>query len=84
MKKILIVLMLLSTVAYSAPRIKIACGAPTAKGSPCQMSVKKIGDKCRWHNAESPRCTGIKKDGTKCRMVVKSGQLFCHLHKNHQ
>jgi len=85
MKKLLFTLVLLpALLCAQAPKVKTYCGAATSKGSLCQMTVKKPGDKCRWHNADSPRCTGIKKDGSRCRMVIKPQQLFCHLHKTNK
>jgi len=83
MKRLLFALILFPVTIMAQDGTKTAiCGAKTAKGTECQMKVPAPGDKCRWHNPSSSRCTATKKDGTKCKMVVNPQQQYCRYHNN--
>ena len=82
MKKLILLALLIPSLAIAKDDTKPTCGAKTKKGTECQIKVEKIGDKCKYHNPNTPRCTFIKKDGIRCKVAINEQQDFCHFHNN--
>ena len=76
MKSLFILLLLSATTAHAEP---IKCKGTRADNQPCKSTiVSKQTGYCNAHNPSAKHCTFVKKDGQRCRVVVKTE--LCRFH----
>ena len=82
MKKILIACVLLTTLAQAQTR---HCKGVTSKGVPCKSIMVMKDGYCRAHSPSAIHCTYIKKNGERCKMVLKTGEgTLCKFHRKEE
>lgn len=79
MKRILLIAALLITISATSQE-KQKCKGITSKNQPCKSTFVDKQGYCKHHSPATVRCSAIKSNGQKCRMIPKEGQTKCYIH----